>query len=85
MRQVPVYIVPALIETFAFKHRENDPKTIRDLMQSSSYVGSLFVMIEDESDWSYVGISTSGKPLCRPFNSDLILEQDPDKAIKYVF
>jgi hypothetical protein len=85
MQNVPTYIVPALIETFCIKHRENDPKTIRDLMQSSIHVGSLFVIVEDDSDWSYVGISISGKPLCRPFNSDIVMELDPDKVIKYVF
>jgi hypothetical protein len=76
--------VPALLETFAMKHRENEPKTVRDLMHPS-HVGSLFVIIEDQSDWTYLGISTSGKPLCRPFNSDMIMEIDPDKEIKYVF
>lgn len=84
MRQVPVYIVPALIHTFAEKHRENDPQTIRDLMHLS-YIGSMFFLVEDGSDWTYVGVSTSGKPLCRPFNSAMILELDPDKSIKYVF
>ena len=84
MRQVPVYIVPALINTFALKHRESDPKIIRDLMHPS-YVGSLFVVIEDRSDWTYVGISTSGKPLCRPFNSEIVMELDPEKEIRYVF
>jgi hypothetical protein len=76
--------VPALLETFAMKHRENEPKIVRDLMHPS-HVGSLFVIIEDQSDWTYVGISTSGKPLCRPFNSDIIMEIDPEKEIKYVF
>lgn len=85
IKNVPVYLLPALIETFAMKHREDDPKTIRDLMQSAKYVGSLFVLVEDDSDWSYVGISTFGKPLCRPYNSDIIVELDPDKSIKYVF
>jgi len=84
LRQVPPYIVPALLETFAMKHRESEPKTVRDLMHPS-YVGSLFVIVEDQSDWTYVGISTSGKPLCRPFNSDMIMEIDPEKEIKYVF
>lgn len=84
LRQVPPYIVPALLETFAMKHRENEPKTVRDLMHPS-HVGSLFVIVEDQSDWTYVGISTSGKPLCRPFNSDMIMELDPEKEIKYVF
>ncbi len=85
LQQVPVYIIPALIETFASKHRENEPKTIRDLMTSSSYVGSLFVISEDRSDWSYVGVSTSGKPLGRPTNSELVMELDPEKEIRYVF
>jgi hypothetical protein len=85
MRQVPAYVVPALIETFAIRHRENEPKIVRDMMQSSSFVGSLFVLCDDDSDWIYVGISTSGKPMCRPFNSDIIMELDPEKRIKYAF
>ncbi len=85
LHQVPVYIVPALIDTFAVKHRENEPKTIRDLMSTDAHLGTLFVLVEDGSDWTYQGISTSGKPLCRPFNSALLMELDPNKAIKYVF
>jgi len=85
LHSVPVYIVPALLETFAGKHRENEPKTIRDLMTSDAHLGTLFALIEDGSDWSYQGISTSGKPMCRPFNSDLLMELDPEKDIKYVF
>jgi hypothetical protein len=85
LRQVPTYVVPALIETFAQKHRENDPKTIRDLMTSEAYVGSFFVICEDGSDWSYQGISSSGKPMGRPISSALIMELDPDKEIRYVF
>jgi hypothetical protein len=77
--------VPALIETFALKHRENDPKTVRDLMISDRYIGSLFVLVEDGSDWSYQGISTSGKPMGRPINSALIMELDPEKEINHVF
>jgi hypothetical protein len=85
MRQVPAYIVPALIETFAINHRENDPKTIRDLMTSEIYIGSMFVLKDDLSDWSYQGVSTSGKPMCRPINSALIMELDPEKEITHVF
>jgi len=85
MQTTPAYMVPALIKTFAINHRENDPKTVRDLMTGERYIGSLFVMCEDLSDWSFVGISTSGKPLARPINSALVMELDPEKEIKYVF
>ncbi len=85
LHQVPVYLVPALIKTFAINHRESVPKTIRDLMTSDRYVGSLFVLVEDSSDWSYQGISTSGKPMGRPINSALIMELDPEKEINHVF
>jgi len=53
LHSVPVYIVPALIETFAGKHRENEPKTIGDLMSSDVHVGTMFVLVEDGSDWTY--------------------------------
>lgn len=85
MTTTPVYMVPALLETFALRHRENDPKTVGDLMGNRNHVGCIFVLEEDGSDWNYVGSSTSKKPLCRPFNSDLVMELDPDKRIRYVF
>lgn len=85
LQSVPVYIVPALIVTFSDKHRENDPTTIKDLMNEDRYLGSYFVLVEDGSDWVYLGISTSGKPLSRPINSALIMELDSEKEIKYVF
>jgi len=85
MQTTPIYMIPALIQTFAVNHREHEPKTVRDLMTSDRYLGSFFVMHEDASDWSYVGISTSGKPLARPINSALVMELDPEKEIKYVF
>lgn len=85
LNSAPVYLVPALIETFALRHRENDPSTIGDLMKTRDYIGSIFVLVEDESDWNYVGISASGNPLCRPFNSDVVMEMDASKAIRYVF
>lgn len=85
MTTTPVYLVPALIETFALKHREGDPKTVEELMNNMSHIGSIFVLVEDGSDWHYVGSSVSGKPLCRPFNSELVMELDPSKEIKYVF
>lgn len=85
LHKVPVYIVPALIETFAAKHIEYEPKTLRDLMVSRRFIGSLFVLREDDSDWSYQGVSANGKPMARPFNSDIIVEMDEDKEIKYVF
>ena len=49
MQSTPAYMVPALIKTFAINHRENDPKTVRDLMTGERYIGSLFVMCEDLS------------------------------------
>ena len=85
LQSVPVYIVPALIETFSAKHCENEPTKIRDLMDGDRFLGSFFVLVEDGSDWVYSGMSTSGKPLARPINSALIMEQDPDKDIRFVF
>ena len=85
LQSVPVYIVPALIETFSAKHCENEPTKIRDLMDGNKFLGSFFVLVEDGSDWVYAGMSTSGKPLARPINSALIMEQDPDKDIRFVF
>lgn len=85
LKNVPAYIVPALIETFAVRHRENFPMTIRDLMSDRKNVGSIFVLVRDDSDWNYVGVSTDGKALCRPFNSEIVTELDPSEAIRYVF
>jgi hypothetical protein len=85
MQGTPVYLIPALIETFSLKHRESDPKTVGELMNSKGHIGSIFVLVEDGSDWHYVGSSLDGHPLCRPFNSELVMELDPSKEIKYVF
>ena len=85
LQSLPVYLVPALIETFSLKHRENDPKLISDLMCGDRYLGSFFVICEDSSDWTYLGVSTSGKPLGRPINSALVMELDPEKEIRFVF
>lgn len=85
LQQVPVYMVPALIETFTTNHRENRPTKIADLMDSMSYVGSIFVLCEDETDWTYEGKTPSGKAMCRPLNSQFLLELSPEKEIKHVF
>lgn len=85
MQSTPVYLVPALILTFARNHRENDPKTVRDLMVSDRFVGSLFVMSHDMSDWKYLGIDTSGKPQGQPINTCLVIDLDPEKEITHVF
>jgi hypothetical protein len=85
LHDMPVYLVPALIETFALRYRSTDPKTLKDLIGVSYFLGALFTLCEDNTDWTYLGVSSSGKPLCRPINSELVIELDPDKAIKNVF
>jgi hypothetical protein len=80
-----VYVIPVLIETFAEKYRYDNPKKLRDLMTNRSYIGSLFVLVNDSSDWTYVGVSVNGKPMARPINSDMICELDEDEEIKWVF
>lgn len=80
-----VYVIPALIETFANKYRYDNPKTLKDLMISRNYIGSLFVMVSDSSDWTYAGISVNGKPLARPINSDMVIELDEKDEIKWIF
>lgn len=85
LKKVPPYIVPALLETFAIKHREGEPKTVGQLMSNSTHLGAFFVLCEDGTDWSYVGISSNGKAMGRPFNSDQVMELDSAKEIRYVF
>ncbi len=85
IRSNVVYVIPALIETFAEKYRYHDPKTLKELMDSESNIGSLFVLVNDQSDWTYVGVSTNGKPMARLINSDLVLELNPDEEIRWVF
>lgn len=85
LHDVPAYIVPALLRTFASNHRESEPKTIKDMMDCNTHLGAMFVLVEDSTDWTYQGISSSGKALCRPFNSSMLIELDPSKEIKYVF
>lgn len=85
IRSNVVYVIPALIETFAEKYRYHDPKTLRELMESRSNIGALFVLVNDQTDWTYVGISTNGKPMARLINSHLVLELDPNEEIRWVF
>lgn len=85
LHDVPPYIVPALLRTFALNHRETEPKIIKDLIDSNKHLGAMFVLLEDGSDWTYQGVSSSGKALCRPFNSPLLMEISSEKEIKYVF
>jgi hypothetical protein len=85
LQDLPPYIVPHLLATFATYHRENDPKKVSSLMSSSRHLGCVFVLAADGSDWVFVGVSTSGKPLGRPIASDLIMELDPEAEINYVF
>ncbi len=79
--------MPALIETFSSRHRENEPKTVRDLMDADQrYVGSFFALVEDSSDWIFKGATILGKPHASPINNNaLLVELDPNKEIKLAF
>jgi hypothetical protein len=81
---LPVYIVPGMLEAFAQKYRETEPKKISDLMAKSSYIDSMFC-IADGGSFRYLGISINGLPMCRMDNSHLVLEADKDTPIKWVF
>jgi hypothetical protein len=85
LKNVVVYVVPALIDAFSVKHQEKTaPDTLQKLMSDRSYLNSLFVD-SDGLGWSYLGISSNGLPLCRADNSELILELPINTQIKWLF
>lgn len=88
LQELPVYIVPALIESFATKFRGDDPKTLDELVRQTWGVNALFTVSDRDGfniNYTYVGLSTSGKALCRPDNSNLVIELNLDTEIKNVF
>ena len=86
LTNLPAYAITPLLHTFSQYSSPNSiPTKLSDLMKKQSHIGSIFVLVEDNTDWTYQGISASGKPLCRPFNSQHLLELDKDAKIKYVF
>jgi hypothetical protein len=54
-------------------------------MLDRSNIGTMFVLVKDGTDWTYQGLSLRGKPLCRPINSDIIIELDEEDQIKWTF
>lgn len=63
----------------------NQPEKLKDLMIDRSNIGTMFVLVKDGTDWTYQGLSLKGKPLCRPINSDIIIELDEEDQIKWTF
>lgn len=84
IRGQPAYLIPSLIEVFANKYRGTEPTHLKHLMQSRHYVGSMFSDM-DGVGWTYLGISTNGMASCRPDNSSIVQELDPDLEIRWVF
>ena len=85
LKNVVVYVVPALLEAFSSKHQEvNAPRTLKDFMIDRTFIGTLF-FDPNELLWSYVGVSSNGKPLCRPENSDIVQELNDDLILKWLF
>ena len=85
LQSVPPYMVPALLRTFAANHREDEPKFVSDLMAQNRFMDCFFTLTEDGTDWTYLGVSSNGKALCRPINSNLVMEINAEKQIKYAF
>lgn len=85
LNSIPSYIVPDMIYFFSNKHIENEPRLVIDLMSQNRFIDCFFTLIEDGTDWTYLGVSPNGKALCRPINSHLVLEINPEKEIKYAF
>lgn len=65
--------------------RHQNPKNLKDLMLDRDNIGTQFVLVRDDSDWTYLGVSINAKPMCRPFNSDITIELNEEDEIKWTF
>lgn len=78
-------MVPALLEAFSVKHRdEYAPKYLSDLMSSDSWIGTLF---NDENDdlWQYLGKNENGNPVCRMDKLHVVHTLPIDFKIRWLF
>jgi hypothetical protein len=85
LQEVDVYIVPALLETFAVKWKGSDqPAVIKDFIDKPWALGAVFDDIEGNG-YTFCGVTSSGKAMCRPDNTNLVVELDVNMAVKNVF
>lgn len=88
MQDIPHYIVPHLVRVFAGKYRGDDPKTLAQLVARSWAIGTVFTLQDYDKynyGFTYVGLNSSGKALCRADNSNMVFEMDIDTEIFNVF
>lgn len=88
MQELPPYIVPKLIKVFAVEYKHETPKTLSELISGNWKVGTVFTLQDSDKynyGFEYVGITSSGKVVCRADNSNMTFEMDMETEIFNVF
>lgn len=85
LNYIEPFLVPAFIETFVKSQPSELPRTIGELAESKTHLGAIFVLCEDNTDWTYEGVNSNGEIMCRTFNSPLLIPMNPEHKIEYVF
>ena len=84
LKQLPAYMVVALIKAFAGSYRNKEPECVGDLMKDKRFVDHMFSLL-DGTGYTYVGNSSDGHAFCRPDNSEIVETFHPETAIKWLF
>lgn len=88
MQEVPSYVVPKLIKVFATEYKKETPKTLAQLIGNNWPLGSVFTLQDYDKynyGFEYVGVTASGKVVCRADSSNMTFEMDLDTEIHNVF
>jgi hypothetical protein len=81
LKLAPVYLIPALIHTFKFRYKNDEPKTVGDLVEQH-LIGTLFEC--EDGYYVYVG-KADGEAFVRPINSEIISKMGFDVSIRWIF
>lgn len=84
MQELPAYIVPKLIKIFSSEYKKETPKTLAQLLANDWRIGTVFTLQDQDRynyGFEYVGVTSSGKVVCRSDNSNMTFEMDLDTEI----
>ena len=88
MQDLPAYLVPKLINIFASEYKKETPKTLAQLLANDWRIGTVFTLQDHDKynyGFEYVGVTSSGKVVCRADNSNMTFEMDLDTEILNVY
>ena len=88
MQEIPSYVVPKLIRVFATEYKKETPKTLAQLIGNNWPLGSVFTLQDHDKynyGFEYVGVTASGKVVCRADSSNMTFDMDLDTEIYNVF